>query len=472
MKFFTWFGETAKNQDDVEILASQIKDYCDVGLKLLWQRQMIFTAALTLQAYYYSWKLALITLFLLIVTETFDYRLFKRASMLTATSPKQVIRTLWRIRLSTLLSAGIISFFAMSIAVLQGLASHFMPLFFLFAAALFAAMNNHQILSVLALRLAIYGIVFLAIPLRDILQTGASLASELWIQMFTSIFVLYFIIDCSRIYLELYRANAEKLRALKAEHAISVSALAAKSEFLATISHELRTPLTSIKGSLDLVNSGALGPVPQKFERVLNIAQQNSERLKSLINELLDLQQMESSKMKFVFQPVQMKEVVSSSIARTRPFAESLGIDISSDDIDESIHIHADASRLEQVITNMLSNAAKFSNRGDDVYVRVVANPSIICLQIVDKGIGLSEEHRAKVFDRFSQLDSSDKRKVSGTGLGMNISKAIMEAHNGKIDYFRNADKGTTFYIEMPRTEAPSNSGSAETVNSTKAQVT
>ena len=114
--------------------------------------------------------------------------------------------------------------------------------------------------------------------------------------MLTSFFVLYFILDCSRVYVDMYRTNRKQLRDSEAEHERTVIALGAKSEFLATISHELRTPLTSIKGALDLINARSFGPLPEKYLKVFGIAQKNADRLTSLINELLDLQRMELGK--------------------------------------------------------------------------------------------------------------------------------------------------------------------------------
>lgn len=436
---------------DAESLFGQIEDYVEVGLRLFWQRQMIFAAALCLQAFYYSLELALLTTAMVGISEAFDYRVFKSISKVQTPTKAIVRKWLRQIQFGTILSAGIISFFAHSIATYQGIGNHFMPLFFLFAATLFSAMNNHQILSVLILRMTIYGITFLFIPIRDIWLSGASIESELWVQLFTSVFVLYFIIDCSRIYLGFYQDNRSQLEKLQKEHEITKVALNAKSEFLATISHELRTPLTSIKGSLDLISSGALSTSSESYQRVLNIAQRNSERLNALINELLDLQRMESGKMTYEFLPVDVTHLLSQSISSTQPFADAFDVTIKMGEIEDVVCVLADEKRLEQVVANFLSNAAKFSHRGGEVEVLLKVTPDTVRIEVVDRGVGLEESQSDKVFDRFSQLDSSDQRKVGGTGLGMNISKIIVDAHGGEIGYSRNETVGTTFFVELER---------------------
>jgi signal transduction histidine kinase len=438
--------------DDPVSLRQQLKDYAQVGINLFWQRQAIFGSALVLEAYYFSYVMALVTLGLIVVSEVYDHITFQQILRQDAqTSERKLRLSLIKVQIGTCLSAGIIAFYALSISYLQGPTTHFMPLFFLFAAALFAAMNNHQIFSLIVMRLLIYGVTFLFIPLWDIVQTQAPLHSDLWAQLFTSVFVVYFIIDCSRIYMNLYRSNRQQLKALQIEHEITKEALKSKSEFLATVSHELRTPLTSVKGSLDLACAGALGPMPEKLQSTLGIAQRNTTRLHALINELLDLQRMDAGKMSFDFAPVDLGALIQRSLDAMEPYAERFGVQYEQTPLPEPLEVWADAGRLEQVLGNILSNAAKFSPEGGTVTLSVEADAERLRINISDTGIGLTEADREKVFDRFSQVDSSDQRKAGGTGLGMNIAKRIVAAHGGTIDYRPNPDQGTTFFVELAR---------------------
>ena len=193
-------------------LARPIKDYCQVGIDLVWQRQLIFAAALLLAAFYYDYRLAIGILVLTVISELYDYGVFRNVLNWDGQGEAEARKFLIQIYFGTVLSSMGISFYAISIAFLQGPTTHFMPLFFLFAAGLFAAMNNHQIKSVVVTRLLIYGVTFLFIPIRDIVLTKAPLQSELWAQFFTSIFVMFFVIDSSRHYLQLYRTQLAQMR--------------------------------------------------------------------------------------------------------------------------------------------------------------------------------------------------------------------------------------------------------------------
>jgi len=440
-----------ESPSDTSLIIKEMKDYCQVGANLVLQRQLIFGAALILAAFYYSTWLALTCLALIAVSETYDLILFRKILKWRGNEQKIINGFLFQLSLSTILSASIISFYAVGISHLQGPTTHFMPLFFLFAAALFAAMNNHHLRFILIIRLMIYGVTFLFIPIWDIYKTQASIHSELWAQLFTSIFVVYFIIDCSRIYLNFYRSNISQIEIIKSENEKSKIALKAKSEFLSTMSHELRTPLTSIKGSIDMVNSGTLGDNSTKTKSVMNIAQRNCNRLVVLINDILDLQKIESGNMKYHFQPHDVCEIVRDVVRSNQPYADKFGVTLSTHIESPGLFAQVDQSKLEQVFTNIISNASKFSPLGGSVNVRMKEDDSNIRIEFEDEGIGLSENDRDKVFDRFSQIDSSDSREMGGTGLGMNISKAIIDAHDGIIDYVTRKGSGTTFYVELKK---------------------
>ncbi len=443
---------TAPSADrEVDKLVQNMRDYCQVGIDLVWQRQIIFAAALALAAYYYDVWLAVAVLLLISISEIYDFWVFRRILNWTGDDPQTARRFLHLLYFGTILSASVIVMYSIGLAVLQGPTTHFMSLFFLFAAALFAAMNNHQIVPILVIRLVLYGFAFLFIPIRDIVITDAALKSELWAQLFTSVFVLFFIIDSSRNYLRFYRTQLAQMDMLRAEHEKTRIAYNAKSEFVSTMSHELRTPLTSIKGAVDLVNSGQLGALPEKASGALEVAQRNCARLLGLINEILDLQRLESGNLSFAMQKTDLRQIVSDAVSDNQPYATKLGISILPTMPEQPVWVNADQARLHQVFTNILSNAAKFSPSGSAVRVFLQINSHKVRVCFRDEGVGLSEDDAVKVFDRFTQLDSSDTRKTGGSGLGMNISKHIMEAHEGLITYSKNVGDGTTFVVELPR---------------------
>ncbi|SIN84051.1 sensor histidine kinase [Vannielia litorea] len=435
--------------EDVEFLARQMKDYAEVGKNLVLQRQMIFGAALVLAGYYYSLELAFITGALIAVSEVYDLVIFGKVLAWDGKDRKAARKHLRRICIGTILSAGVIVFYSVAIAVVQGPGTHFMSLFFLFAAALFAAMNNHHILPVLILRLAFYAGAFVFIPVRDIVVTGAGIDSELWAQLFTSVFVLYFVIDCSRIYLSFYRSSVNQMEALKIENHRAQEAYKAKTEFVSTMSHELRTPLTSIKGSIDLAHAGHLGPLSDKAVQVMAIAKRNCTRLIDLIDEILDMQKIEAGRMPFNMTTFDLSSQIEHAVDTNAPYATRLGVRVEFEGPGKPLYVEGDATRIEQVLSNMISNAAKFSPEGSKVRVRVETIADRVRVSVIDQGKGLSDADRERVFDKFSQVDSSDTRKIGGTGLGMNISKQIITAHDGIIDFFGNEERGTTFYFEL-----------------------
>ncbi|MFY0634078.1 MAG: HAMP domain-containing histidine kinase [Vannielia sp.] len=436
----------AKN---TKILAKQMKDYATVGKNLVWQRQMIFAAALILAGYYYSVALAVTTAVLIALSEIYDFVIFRRILAWRGQNPKIGRQLLNGLYGGTIISASVIVFYSISIALTQGPGAHFMSLFFLFAAALFAAVNNHQILPILILRLGMYGATFIFIPVHDIWVTGASIHSELWAQLFTSVFVLYFVVDCSRIYLSFYRGKFEQVEALQNENYKAQESYKAKNEFISTMSHELRTPLTSIKGSIDLAHAGHLGPLSDQAKQVMGIAQRNCTRLIELIDEILDIQKIEAGRMPFKMQPFDLAAMVEQSVASNAPYAARLGVRLGYEGVDSVVQVIGDAARIEQVLTNIISNAAKFSPEGGLVRVRLEVADGTVRVSVIDEGSGLSESDRERVFDKFSQVDSSDTRKIGGTGLGMNISKQIMQAHDGTINYTKNEGRGTTFFFEL-----------------------
>ena len=222
-----------------------------------------------------------------------------------------------------------------------------------------------------------------------------------------------------------------------------------KSEFISTVSHELRTPLTSIRGSLGMISSGKLGEIPEKAERMIKLARRNSERLINLVNDLLDVEKIQSGKLEFQFERLDLVQLVRKSIESTRPFADEHGVTIEMTGSIPEAYITGDNDRLTQVMTNLLSNAAKFSSQGDKVEVSVTRERKMIRVSVIDRGLGIPEDFQDRIFERFTQADSSDTRIKGGTGLGLNISKAIMDVHKGVIDFHTIQGEGTTFYFEL-----------------------
>jgi PAS domain S-box-containing protein len=224
----------------------------------------------------------------------------------------------------------------------------------------------------------------------------------------------------------------------------------AKTEFISTVSHELRTPLTSIKGSLGLMKAGVAGPVPDEVHDLLKIAYDNSDRLVRLINDMLDIEKIAVGKMEFRMAPLDLSELVELAITSNKGYGEVHDVTFALTDTLPEAVVSGDTDRLMQVLANLMSNAAKFSPAGGQVDLSLTRVGESFRVAVRDRGPGIPEDYRDRVFEKFSQADSSDTRQKGGTGLGLSICKAIVDGHGGKLRFETKARGGTTFYFELP----------------------
>ncbi|MBV8939545.1 MAG: response regulator [Alphaproteobacteria bacterium] len=223
-----------------------------------------------------------------------------------------------------------------------------------------------------------------------------------------------------------------------------------KNEFISTVSHELRTPLTSIRGSLGLLLGGMERELPGKALELLKIAYSNSERLVLLINDILDIEKIEAGQMRFVMKSYDVEAQLQRAVRDIEGYAQKFNIRLEYIPCPESITILIDADRFQQVLTNLLSNAVKFSHPGGAVMLRAECRGDMLRVSVIDHGEGIEKEFHHRIFQRFAQADSSDSRSKGGTGLGLNITKAIMEKMGGTIDFESEKGKGSTFFIDIP----------------------
>ena len=208
-----------------------------------------------------------------------------------------------------------------------------------------------------------------------------------------------------------------------------------KSEFVSTVSHELRAPLTSIRGSLGVLASGVAGPLPDRARGFIEIAQNNCERLIRLIADVLDIEKIESGQISFALRPLDLMELIDQTVQADEGFAAQHSVRLQVVAAQPGAKVHADPDRLAQVMTNLISNACKFSPPGSTVDIAVTRERGRLKVTVADCGPGISEEFLGRIFQRFSQADSSDARQKGGTGLGLSISKAIVERLGGEIGF-------------------------------------
>lgn len=252
-----------------------------------------------------------------------------------------------------------------------------------------------------------------------------------------------------------------------------------KSEFISIVSHELRTPLTSIKNSLDILMTGKCGEINDAGSKFLNMAKRNVQRLAGIINDLLDLSKIEAGKMDFHFKNINIHQVIDYVKSTLSILAKDKSIELLTDETDSLPEIYADSQRLEQVLTNLVSNAIKFTPEGKKIIIsskltnaeNIEVHPyfqeeieklkgDYIVVSVKDEGIGIAEKDLLHAFDKFAQIENSLSRKVGGSGLGLPIAKQLLDAHNGAIWCSSQLEKGSEFSFAIP--VAITNSGLPE----------
>ena len=223
-----------------------------------------------------------------------------------------------------------------------------------------------------------------------------------------------------------------------------------KTDFLNVTSHELRTPLSSIKGYAQMISKQTLGQINDEQKKALYVILRNTNRLDALIQDILDISRLESGKMKFVAVQTDVKNMILETIETIKPFANLKNIEITTKFKDNLPELNIDKERIKQVLTNILSNAIKFSTDGSAINILATNEEEDILFEIQDFGRGIPRNELKKVFDIFYQVDSGEDRKYGGIGLGLAISRGIILAHGGKIWVNSKINEGSTFSFTLP----------------------
>lgn len=221
-----------------------------------------------------------------------------------------------------------------------------------------------------------------------------------------------------------------------------------KNEFISVVSHELRTPLTAIRGSLGLLEGGVVGELPEDAAKMISIAISNADRLVRLINDILDVERIESRKAPMEMRPCELRELLGATRELLETAAAEAGLKLDVHPI--AAPLVADPDRIIQVLVNLIGNAIKFSPPGGTIEVEGEQHDGRVVVRIRDQGPGIPADKQAEIFDRFAQADSADARAKGGSGLGLAIARAIVEQHGGRIWVQSVEGEGSTFAFELP----------------------
>ena len=277
--------------------------------------------------------------------------------------------------------------------------------------------------------------------LQAFLGTARMMGNMLLLFMLLLIFV--FAVDSARLRL-LLRGNRELLTE-------SMAASEAKSQFISVVSHELRTPLTSINGSIKLLLGGGGGKLDDVARNLLTIANRNAVQLSRIIDDLLDIEKLEKGGAKLNIEQIDLSQLAKHAMQTLEDVARKSDVKLVGT-IQNDLTYQGDGSRLSRVLDNLISNAIKFTEAGGTVTVVLRRAPNKMLIEVRDTGIGIPPEQISKIFQRFHQVDATDRRKLGGAGLGLSIAQTIVNMHGGDISVDSVLGEGTIFKVELPDT--------------------
>ncbi len=220
-------------------------------------------------------------------------------------------------------------------------------------------------------------------------------------------------------------------------------------EFVANVSHELRTPLSILRGYIEVLLDEP-ETSREELTRILSIMERHSKRLRRLVDDLLSLAQLESSQAKLELSVVRVDELFNNLIRDWKEKLATKNLKVIVDLTPEAFTLHADGTRLEEVLHNLLDNAVKFSRENGQIHLQAVRRDSEMVLSVADNGLGIGKEHLPRIFERFYRADKARSRELGGTGLGLAIVKHIAQLHGGRVEAESEPGRGTTIRVVLP----------------------
>ena len=229
-----------------------------------------------------------------------------------------------------------------------------------------------------------------------------------------------------------------------------------REELLSVITHEMRTPISTISSTLSLLGQGQLGELPPRLQTGMSMMERNAERLLRLIDDLLESRRIESGRLSLQKCPVDLARNVRDTLTQLRDYAQQSEVELDFTPPQEPLWVHADPVRLQQIASNLISNATKFSPRGGTVRVGIMkTGQGKVRVCISDDGPGIPADFQPHVFEKFARGTARPNRPIASTGLGLSIVKALVEAHDGSVGFESLEGQGATFHFELPSVPPP-----------------
>jgi len=295
------------------------------------------------------------------------------------------------------------------------------------------------------------GAAFLAVLLLPCITVAlfSGFVPEQGIALLFLVFLVVMTLMWRRLHHEYWNALYLRNELVRAKEAAE-DATSAKGQFIASVSHELRTPLTSVIGALGMITEYPPKGMPSEATMLVDMAYRNGKRLSMLVNDILDFEKLEAHQMEFELHPVELSVFLQRAIELNETYTSRYHVRFVLDPPQDGLAVLADESRLMQVMTNLLSNAAKHSPANSNVQIMSRKHSGMARISVADCGEGVPDAFKAHIFERFSQAQRSNTDKTEGTGLGLAISKAIVEQMGGRIGFDSITGKGATFYFDLP----------------------
>jgi len=388
------------------MLEQSIHEVINDSVDRVWRRIVMYCGGYGLAAYYYDFTVAVICFAISLVAEIVDYTICVRLRRIDGNDQATLIKKRNWIIFSSLLCSSSIVLASYLIASSNPIGFQLLPLFFIFAAALYAVMNNHQIFAAMTVRLAIYGLAALIVAVRQLVIDAPSVESHLWVQFAMVFFIYYLIVDCAINYRRAYVERMRQIEELDVARNLAETATNNKDEMVSALAHDLRTPLNAMLVSAQILETSGLNEKQNEYAQTVVASGWYMNRL--------------------------LSDIFSHSIASD--FPEALMID---------------PVRIRQVLNNLLSNAVKFTVQGS-ISVDAQFDGDFVSIQVKDTGPGIARENIERSFGRFSQIqDSGGINQIRGSGLGLWISRRLMRLMEGELTAESVVGEGSIFTMRF-----------------------